>query len=371
MRVPDVGVLAWGTGSQAKPFGRWSYPLGKTVSALERRGLKVAVIPAQALNGGKTVVGWYPLKTAASFRWAAQKTMLPDIFYNRILGRQREKRKSVQAGLQALAGNGKIVFNPGYLSKAAIYEHLTDTEVNAYLPDTLVTPTPQAVIEFLQRWPVVYLKPLESCQGRGIFRLAVTGRSWLVKGVRKKETLTRLLSHKQALVTWLGRVLHHRQYLAQRGIRLDRLQSRQYDLRVLCQKGADGEWAYVGAGIRLAARGQIVTHRPNGGQVVSVKQVMVRRFGAGGWREKEGELAEIAVMASRLLERGHGGNFGLLSLDVACDAPEGKFWILEMNSKPGAFDEGRIQRKSDNLLAGYLRYLLVQRGKGNASIHSA
>ncbi|QGG46877.1 YheC/YheD family endospore coat-associated protein [Heliorestis convoluta] len=343
--------------------------LAHIIVALKRRGIDAVAIPIQKAEKSDTVLGWCPVYADQKGNWKAKKVKSPPIYYNRIMGRRREGTEVVQKALERLQKNKKMYFNPRYLSKADIHCHLAESMLAKHIPETIIKPTPQDVIEALKNWPTVYLKPLESCQGRGIFRLEGCRYGWKAIGIQRMKMKKLYFQQDHKLLYWLSKLLQRRDYLSQQGIHLDKWRNRPYDLRVLVQKNEQGQWAYVGAGIRLAAPGHVVTHRPNGGQIVKPEKIMVRKFGYRGWKDKKKELAQLAEEAATTIEREYKSPFGLLTLDVAC-ADCGKLWILEINSKPGSFDEGAIQRRSYDLLAAYIRHLQDQRREENEHIYT-
>ncbi|MCW2279201.1 YheC/YheD family protein [Heliophilum fasciatum] len=362
---PMIGIVTWGSRNRMQPFGRWSSTMAQTIQALRKRKIHAVGIAIEDLyrlsqkkNCRPIIRTWRPLRGT----WYVRYEALPSIFYNRILSRRREQSPQGQATLRWLQDTGRIVFNPGYLSKASVYEMLCASPVGSYLPKTEIAPLDGRLNEYLEQWPSIYMKPLNSCQGRGIYKLSNHNSHWQVTGLAPKRIVRRAFASQAMMRSWLEKRLRHRRYLLQQGIELGRLHDRPYDLRVLAQKNGHGEWVFVGCGIRLAAPGHVVTHRPNGGSVVSTDQVMNRRFGREGWQAKRKELSSMAVEAARELEKQHGGVFGIVTMDIACDRPDGRLWILEINAKPGPFDEPRIQKESYDLLADYMRFLAARRG---------
>ncbi|KAB2954202.1 YheC/YheD family protein [Heliorestis acidaminivorans] len=343
--------------------------LAHIIIALQKRGIYAVAIPIQNVEKNEKVTAWRPSFLDRNGSWKAKKVPSPLIYYNRIMGRKRERTEVTQKAIERIKKNQKIYFNPRYLSKADVHNHLNKSTLTEYIPTTIIKPTPQEALDCLSKWTKVYLKPLEGCQGRGIYRIEKWHHGWKAIGIQQYGTKNLFFQQEQKILYWLSKVLKKRDYLCQQGINLDKWKNRQYDFRVLVQKNGQGYWTYVGAGIRLAAPGHVVTHRPNGGQVVKPERVMVRKLGYKGWKDKKTELAELAEEASKTIEREYKSLFGLITMDVAC-SEEGKLWILEMNSKPGSFDEGPIQRKSYDLLADYVRYLQDQRRNSNEHIHS-
>ncbi|MBC9783821.1 YheC/YheD family protein [Heliobacterium chlorum] len=367
MLGPRVGVIAWGTKSSKAPFGRWSYSIAEVVNALRQRGINAGAVSIQDLSQGQKISFW---RQGTDRLWHAEKQPVPDIFYNRILSRRREQSPTVQKTLRSLQEQGKILFNPGYLSKELVYNLLVDSDVCSYLPETLLQPSPGEVVELVAPWKRIYLKPLNSCAGKGIYRLQKVNGRWQVTGVRNKGPVNFSFQDDRTLCLWMEKLFRRKKYLAQRGILLDRYRNRPYDFRVLVQKNETGEWTFVNTGIRLAARGQVVTHRPNGGQIVFPEKMFNRRFGPNEWKPFVKEISQMSVGAAKVLEERYGGTFGILTLDVGWQSKEKKLWILEINSKPGSFDEPHIQRKSYDLLTAYLRHLWARRGMEDENIHS-
>ncbi|MZP28571.1 hypothetical protein GTO91_02375 [Heliobacterium undosum] len=367
MTGPYVGILAAGEGSKTAPFGRWSPAIAETVNALRLRGINAVAVAVDDLGQKRFVRVWRP---GVGHRWHGELKAAPKILYNRILNRSREHRPEVQSLLRTLTQQGDILFNPGYLSKAVLYRHLSGSAVADYLPETSLQPAPSDVLAMLARRSCLYLKPVDSCGGRGIFQIRQNGPAWQVTEVRKKIALTSSFHERQELLAWLDRLLHRREYLCQQALSLDRIDGRPYDFRVLVQKDGRGRWTYVDAGIRLAAPGHVVTHRPNGGRILRREQLLRLRFDRFRWKAIESEIAAAAIAAARALEAGSGEHFGILTLDMGLERTSERLWLLEINAKPGRFDEPWIQLKSDYLLASYIRHLAARRGEFHENIYS-
>ncbi|MBM7867237.1 hypothetical protein GTO89_12130 [Heliobacterium gestii] len=362
-----VAILAAGDPSKKAPFGQWSPAIAETVNALRLRGIQAVAMAVDDLSPDPFVRVWRP---GLRQRWLAERKRPPKIFYNRILNRSRERRSEVQSSLRALQQKGNILFNPGYLSKADLHRRLSGSAVASYLPETTLQPLPRDVFAMLERRSCLYLKPVDSCGGKGIFQICQNASGWQVTEVRKKRALPVAFHEEEKLLCWLDDLLARREYLSQQALFFDRIDDRPYDFRVLVQKDGRGCWTYVDAGIRLAAPGHVVTHRPNGGQILRRDQLVRARFDRFRWKRIESEMASAAVAAARAMEANSHEHFGILTLDMGLEQPGEHLWLLEINAKPGRFDEPWIQRKSDFLLASYVKHLAARRGEIHENIYS-
>lgn len=310
----DACLLAARTGGLAYVFD----PNDVDWSSLTTRGYTYRVPPA----GG-------------AGRWTADVFPLPDVVYNRILGRSRELSapiRKVENLLRSLPDTAAF-FNPGYFDKWQVSEALgRDPAIHGLVPRTLRA-TPNSVHELLEGHGMVYVKPRDGFAGRGIIRVErVAPRRYRVtrlSGVRP----IRSLGDWPMVRRLVGTTARKTPCIVQQGVRLPVYRGRAFDLRAMVQKDESGAWCLTALVAKLAAPGGITTHIRTGGDALMVGPVLARVFG-GEAPQVRRRVEEAALAIAAALESGIGRELGELGMDLAVDR-EGRPWVLEVNAKPG------------------------------------
>lgn len=112
--------------------------------------------------------------------------------------------------------------------------------------------------------------------------------------------------------------------------------------------------------MRVASKGQFVTHIPNGGRAEDFNTVIRHVFPNPAVRAGIiNQLEYISSHVPALLEERLGFTLAIVSMDIAID-PDGKVWILEVNSKPSHFDEPDIRRRHLQLLTDFCTYKALE-----------
>ncbi|MHB9145484.1 MAG: YheC/YheD family endospore coat-associated protein [Symbiobacteriia bacterium] len=285
-----------------------------------------------------TTRGWTYRVTGlgeAGGRWVAGVFPLPDVIYNRILGRSRELStpiREVEERLRGLPGT-RGFFNPGYFDKWQVSDALArEGSASQYQPATARV-TAKQLQEMLLSLGAVYIKPRAGFAGRGIMRVErlAPGRYRIIRIVGARPvgrvagwpTVRRLV----------GLAVRREPAIIQQAIKLPTCRGRSFDLRVMVQKDERGLWRATAVVAKLASPGNITTHIRTGGEAQFAGPVLQEAFGPTGAAVHQGvEAAALATAAA--LERGLGQELGELGMDVAVDAG-GHPWILEVNAKPG------------------------------------
>lgn len=361
MTRPVLGILTTYPDGSSCRGPRW--PQWRTFAQLIRRGSEAGVLvyvfsPDGVDWAAGRVRGWRcgPPGTPAH-RWVMRTFPFPDFVYNRVPTRVAENRPSVQRTLRLLRQRlgdqfGDRVFNPHYLNKAMLSRVLVrDPVVAPHVPPTAPMHDASGLRRFLARYRRVYLKAAGGSLGNNMMELTALpdGRWRLRYNYGHDRTRVAYMSSWGEVWNMVSRLSRRRLFLMQKAIPLARADGRPFDLRLLVQKRADGQWRFTGGAARVAGLGQITTHVPRGGRRMAMLTALEKAFGDGS-EELAGEAARLAEKAAAALENALHRRFVELSLDVGVDV-RGKPWIFELNAKPLVFDEPDIQRQRvDNLL---------------------
>lgn len=296
-----------------------------------QQGWRLVVFdPGQDLRHAH-VRGWTPTDPAAPRgAWRQMDVPWPAAIYDNtfvhlaVHGYTRALREQAQE-------RGVPLFNPLLPGKWVMHRWLTASTVREYLPPTVRVTSQQILLDALDTWSDVYIKPIGGYGGMGVTRVSRTGDHCRVRvdrtrrGGRREYELT-----PSALSRWAHRYAHGR-HIVQRALPLWRLDGRTVDFRVVVMRGLAGRWRVIGVIPKRAATGGVVTNLVAGGERLSLDYV-VQRAEREGFRLPLEELTSVALQAAEAVAR-HRPRTGVLGMDMGV-TEDGGVWLIEVNPKP-------------------------------------
>jgi len=299
--------------------------------------------------------------------WTQTLLPFPKVIYNRIPNRKYEQLPEVQKVITACTKHSQVrLFNPAFFTKWTLFEWLHKSKMTRkYVPATKRMTEAQELEAMLAQYPCLYLKPVKGKAGAGIMR---------VERSRSKSSpyLLRIQFHRKSKVSsysnlgklWstLKKLAGGEEYIVQQGIPLASHESRPFDLRVLVQKNAKGEWSLTGVGARVAGKNSITTHVPRGGSIDEPERVLTSALGADAAKRTLLKVKTAALSIARQIEKASGHVLGEMSMDLGVDT-SGQIWFFEANSRPMKFDEPEIRQKSLERIIQYSLFLIKSRKK--------
>ncbi|KKI90772.1 hypothetical protein WQ54_18650 [Bacillus sp. SA1-12] len=263
-------------------------------------------------------------------KWGKRTFPIPDLIYNKISFRKEELSALFLSLKQTYENNGKFFFNPSFFDKWESYCALEkSSKLKSYLPKTWMYRTINDLLAKLATYRSLYIKPVNGHKGKGIYKLSFDGMNYYIH--KKNQTSTYLYAD---FIKAAEKILMRKPYLLQKEVITDTLDGCKYDLRIICLYDK-GIHKIIGIGVRKADENSIITHVPNGGEIIPFQQIKDQCS-----KDKLNWLAEI--VGSQLTKR--YGFVGEFSMDVGI-TPRGKPILFEVNSKPMIFDEIDIQTK--------------------------
>ncbi|HEY0828807.1 MAG TPA: YheC/YheD family protein [Bacilli bacterium] len=203
-----------------------------------------------------------------------------------------------------------------------------DTAVRSYLPGTDRFHK-NSLRKYLDKFPVLFLKPTLGGGGRGVIRISRVGKQYVLRTAGSSKVWFDL----HLLYRALQRIIQGRSYIVQQGIDLISIDQRPMDFRVLLLKPAE-QWEFIGVMGKLAAKHKYVTNHCRGGTPISLNHALQRSLHLPSEKcaEIENKLQELATLVADQLNR-HFQHIRELGLDVAIDANQ-QIWLIEANTKP-------------------------------------
>ncbi|MFN7252823.1 MAG: YheC/YheD family protein [Anaerobacillus sp.] len=306
-------------------------------------------------------VNWNSNEIVATFRgknhYYKQKIPIPDVIYNRVLGRKNEASKKIQKAYINFETHKAKIFNPCFFDKMTIHQILIENNRAAqYLPKTFFTPTYSNIAYLIQQYQTAYLKPKNGLAGRGIYSITKHGDQYILNNENS-------VSMHKSLVEVLEEIKYpqkSKRYLAQQGIRLIEYKGRKLDFRININKNIENQWVITGIAGKVAGKKSVTTHVRLGGKIYSCDEILAATFDEKAPIIKEA-IEKAVINIASAIEDSLNGNLGELGIDIGVDK-EGKVWMFEANSKPGRSIFKHPSLKADNqhsinLLYEYAYYL--------------
>src|SRR5690606_20100834 len=205
--------------------------------------------------------------------------------------------------------------------KWTLFEWLNKAKTTAkYIPTTRKMSSSTELETLLKQYPTIYLKPIRGKAGTGIMKIKRVYRPHS----RKAEFRLRIQEAKgsqelksstvEQIWTKIQEQMENEEYIMQQGISLARHRKRPFDLRVLVQKNAKGEWDVTGLGARLAGRSSITTHVPRGGSIDDPSRLLASCFSPAGARKILVRVKKASLTIARQIEKKSGHMMGEMSM---------------------------------------------------------
>lgn len=210
---------------------------------------------------------------------------------------------------------------------------LADDSLAGFVPSTRSF-GPVVVREMLDRYGMIYVKPVAGTYGNGVIRIeknaAAANPYRFQSGFRKYAFAT-----FEGMFAKLLRVKRNKPYLAQQGIDLLTYRGRKYDLRVMVQKNPLQRWETTGLIGRVAHPGKVVTNYHSGGTPMPADRLLGASLSAEQTADYETRLRKMGEKIAGTLERRYP-RLKEIGVDIAVDVNH-KPWILEVNTLPDPF----------------------------------
>jgi len=332
MTQPVLGILTLYLNDEGRLEEKGIYQ--KMTVAGRRLGLDVIVFTPKDVNHSEKRIHSHVFNPETK-NWSRKWTAFPDMIYDRCRI-QRSYRFDQLISFRSKYKHLNFLNRP-LRNKWTVHRTLSkDARYKSYLPATKYVDSVKNVIEMLERYPLVYVKPINGTGGRGILRIERRSTNrLLVQGRNHSRTIIkpRLLT-KDGLTDYLADWnLSSKRYIVQQGIQLKLHNGRVHDYRLLVQKNGSGNWESTGCAGRIGAEHSITSNLHGGGQAMVMDSLLK------SWLQDDTLIRKVKEETSKLgtgiaayLEQSYG-RLCELALDIAIDQ-RGKIWLLEVNPKP-------------------------------------
>ncbi|MBW7460400.1 YheC/YheD family protein, partial [Paenibacillus sepulcri] len=199
--------------------------------------------------------------------WTRKWRSFPHMIYDRC--RIQKSHRFEQLGRFRKQYGHLTFLNRVLRNKWTVYKTMRMEErFRPHLPLTRLYENPGDLTEMVNKYPLIYLKPVNGTGGRGILRIEKQqGGTYLIQG---RDQSRRIITPQRVPLSGLhgklaGWNLKGNRYLVQQGIQLKLPNGRVHDYRMLVQKNSSGNWEVTGCAGRIGASRSITSNLHGGG----------------------------------------------------------------------------------------------------------
>lgn len=235
---------------------------------------------------------------------------------------------------------------------------LGDAGLRKYVPRTLAFNRSNLAI-MAGSYSSVYVKPDVGSLGIGICKVSQSGSGYELEAIEGKRQWRAFFETADGLYHRIVK-LKRGKMIIQKGISLDRVKGRPYDIRVMVQRKPGGSWVCTGFMVKVGAANKIVTNYYQGGDISTLHDLHKKLGLASEERSRrERKLSDTALQIARLLSSKRSG-MQEMGIDFAYDK-SGRLWVLEVNSNHPQFHplkklDPKAYNKMKHYAASYGRY---------------
>lgn len=217
----------------------------------------------------------------------------------------------------------------------------------------LVIPTHKAVnfkelLEYVNKYSKVVLKPLMGIRGRGIYVLEKEADTFILGHQKERKVM-----NAGELRGFFEEFIERENYILQKYVASRTLQGDPFDCRVHVEKDGDGNWASARNYIRIGIDQQVISNVNHGGGIANPEPFLKANFGEN-WAEINKNLNELATSLPYRVEQLRGTHIMSLGMDIGIDK-SGKLYLFEVNDGP---DTSAVISEVALLRSGYYNYII-------------
>ncbi len=229
---------------------------------------------------------------------------------------------------------GDRIFNNRFFNKWEMAQWFADDpDIKPHIPYTVLYHSPDGVLEILERFSKVYIKPVFGLQGRGILRISAENQMFIFKYRENKANRIVTFEDPAKAREFIQKRFRHGKYLVQQAIDLLEYKERIIDFRCVVQKNQSNAWVCHAIIGRAGIKESVVSNISSGGAAFTAENIL--RKAIPGSEAKIIELTKriraFALNVCNKLDK-YGINCGTLGLDIGLDLQE-RLWLIEINNR--------------------------------------
>ena len=239
---------------------------------------------------------------------------------------------------------GKNLFNYPYgnRSKWTFWKRMCKRPaLKEHLPMTKRYKDANSLVEMLDQYEGVYLKPTKLAGGAGIYFVQKSQQGYLLTDSQGQRSII----NKDDLAKTLRRKLRKKAtYIVQQEIPFNQL-GNKIDFRVYLQKDITKEWKFRGMETKVSIKGSIISNSKNREKIMPGETALqeIYHLNESQTEQKVQEITKLCIEALKTMES-YGEHLGDAAFDLVIDK-EHKVWLLELQLNYAA--EIKANRKED------------------------
>ncbi len=262
-------------------------------------------------------------------KWKYGKLPIPSVIYRRSFRTQKVVDRLQEIGCK--------VFNSHKVVKSEFYSELSvNFELDQFVPKTRSVENVDNIVDYLEKFKKIILKPKALSRGRGIMVLEkkdneyeihdYSGKPFKNLKIVKRASLIDFLSNRRDLLD---------SYLVQEYINLAQIKGANFDIRIVVQKDLLDEWKCSGIECRVSNPNLLITNVSLGGKALFIEEALKSSFPHLKYKEVEKikeEVIKLSIKTAKYLET-EGKDFFEFGIDIGIDKNQ-KLWLIEANVFP-------------------------------------
>lgn len=268
-----------------------------------------------------------------SQKWEKDAFEIPEFIYDRTYYQKDLPSRQAKAVVQWLKNQKHIRFlGYGLPNKWSLYEKLKNTALSPYIPETILVTDGKHLLNLLTKHKDIIIKPVDGAHGFAVYHLMKNSQEIVVRTTKKHGIIEQSFSNIELFRKWVDHIFSQHTFICQQRLPNLTKGDAPFDMRVLLNKDAFGEWREFQRAIRVGEKNGILTNISRGAEYVSYDNWKNSRDSVS-WDYIEDELAWILEEMPLLLEEQFSALFEI-GVDLIIGEDQ-SIWILDMNSKPG------------------------------------
>jgi hypothetical protein len=229
---------------------------------------------------------------------------------------------------------GDKLFNNYYFNKWEMYQwYSSNTELATYLPYTCLYKTSKDVLNALDLYEDIYVKPVSGLRGNSIVKISKRNSEFTFKYRLKNTNQTDVFQKLSEVRENIHKHFSSRRYLIQKSIELITYKGGVIDFRCIMQKNQFNAWDCKAVIARCGEKNSIVSNISSGGRAYSGVDIM--EYAIDMPLEQRIMLNEkivaLTIKICNTLDN-YGINCGSLGLDIGVDKNL-NLWLFEINNR--------------------------------------
>lgn len=324
---PIIGILTF---SRVMAKGDFKYytPYAQKMTG---KGLLFVFGASDIRQKRKTITGYR--YDANDKTWNFGEFPYPDAVMDRTYPNNYEAHRL----LEKVIGQNKIFNKKNLINKIDFFSALDkDSFLRGFIPETKLFLDTSELENFLKKYGLVFLKPLNGMQGRGIVYVTPEKNGLLCLYMKGKSLISKKITQPESVLNILEQIgKRKRPYVIQAGIKRMEYRKRPFNFRVMVTKDSLGNWLVPAIFARAAKPGRFLTNNSAGGDFILLRNLF-QHIGNKLPCSKDqflNTVTDLSIRAATVLDKEYGP-LGILGLDIIVD-PSGKPWLIEANGNPG------------------------------------